>query len=299
MIGFFYIIVTFFLWGSVYVAAGLIRGDLPPTLISDLRCIIAAIPLMIVVRTKYRDVKVAKEDWKYFIIIGFCGYFLSQYLVQIAISLTGSAMTSLLNSATPVAMMLTAAVILKEKITPMKIFCLFLALAGAFVITAGSGSDKEWRGILVNIISIFFWSTASVLIRKISGKYPAVMIPAYGMAISLILHVPAAVIAARQAEVLRFTPVTVLSLLHLGILCSCVAQYTWSAALSHFPASTCSLFYPLQPIFSVIQGYFLLDEKLGPAFFAGLFLISLDVILVTLDSARHAQKPAVDFTEND
>ena len=77
-----------------------------------------------------------------------------------------------------------------------------------------------------------------------------------------------------------------LVLLYLGLVGSALPQYTWTASLSMLPASTCSLFYPLQPAFSAILGALLLDETFKPAFFLGMLLISIDVVLSTLETRR-------------
>ena len=290
VMGFIYIVITFFLWGSIYVSGKLVQSSFPPVLVSDLRCTIAAIPYFFLLRTRYRNVRIERGDIKYFILIGFLGYYVSQILVQIAIDLTGASTTALVNAVTPVMIMLFAAVLLKEKITPVKIFCLILALAGPIVIAGGVDGRGELGGIVLNLISVCTWSLTSVMIRKFSAKYPPVVIPAYGFLFSLIFHIPTAAVVLYRTDDIRITPVAVFGVLYLGIFCSSIAQYTWSMALSVFPAGTCSLFYPLQPIFSALLGYFLLNERFGPEFFIGLLLISLDVILVTLSTARESRK---------
>ena len=81
----------------------------------------------------------------------------------------------------------------------------------------------------------------------------------------------------------------IIALLYLGFVGSGLGQVTWTRALSILPASTCSLFYPLQPLFSALLGALLLHETFKPAFFAGLILISLDVVLNTLETRRQAE----------
>lgn len=71
----------------------------------------------------------------------------------------------------------------------------------------------------------------------------------------------------------------VLVLLYLGIMGSGVAQFTWTKALSELPASTCSLFYPLQAVFSAVLGAYLLGESFTVHFYLGLILISADILL--------------------
>ena len=108
----FPLLLTFFFWGSVYVAGKMIAQDVPPQLLACLRCTVAMAPLLLMAR-KHLGTKIAREDWKYFLLVGFTGYFLTISLIQLGISLTGASMASLINSMTPVSVTAMAALILK------------------------------------------------------------------------------------------------------------------------------------------------------------------------------------------
>lgn len=278
---------TFFFWGSLYVGGKLIAEDLPPALVACLRCSAAMVPLLLMAR-KHMDTKIDRADWKYFFLVGLLGYFLSIFLIQLGISLTGASMASLISALTPVSVTILAALMLKERITPVKIVCLGLALAGTIVITQGADSQSEIAGIVVILISIIAWGFASVYMRRLTAKYPSVLVTTYGMAFSLLFHIPAGLYSALTQPV-HFSPKVVLVILYLGFFASGMAQYTWTRSLSVFPASTCSLFYPLQPTFSAILGALILKETFTSTFFLGLLLISLDVVLSTWETKKLAQ----------
>ena len=174
--------VTFFIWGSVYVGGKMIADQIPAALLACLRCCTAMAPLLWMSR-RFRGIKIAREDWKYFFIVGLLGYFLTIFFIQ------------LINALTPVSVTILAALVLKEKITPIKVLCLVLALAGAIVITQGAGTQSETMGIVVVLSSVIFWGFASVHMRRLTSKYPAVLVTTYSMAISLLCHVPAGLIS--------------------------------------------------------------------------------------------------------
>jgi len=125
--------------------------------------------------------------------------------------------------------------------------------------------------------------------RKLTVKYPPVVVTCVSMTVSLLFHIPVG-IASALTQPFTVTPKAVAVLLYLGIAGSGLGQVTWTRALSMLPASTCSLFYPLQPLFSAVLGALLLHESFTPAFFIGLVLISLDVVLNTLETGRQAKK---------
>lgn len=275
---------TFFIWGSIYVAGKMISDDVPASLVACLRCVSAMLPLYFMSR-KHFGTKIDRQDYKYFFLVGALGYFLTVQMIQLGIQLTGASMASLINAMTPVAVTILAAIILKERITPVKCICLALALAGTFIITRGASTQGETLGIIVVLIGVVSFAAASVYMRRLTAKYPAVLVTTYSMAISLIFHIPVG-IAAAVTQPVTITPLAVGVLLYLGFAGSGVAQYTWTKCLSLLPASTCSLFYPLQPAFSALLGAWLLGETFTPAFFGGLLLISLDVVLNTWETGR-------------
>lgn len=276
--------VTFFLWGSVYVGGKLIAEDLPPALVACLRCAAAMVPLLLMAR-KHLGTRIDRADWKYFFLVGALGYFLTIFLIQLGISLTGATMASLINALTPVSVTILAALMLKEAITPIKLVCLALALAGTVVITQGADSQSEIAGMAVILVSVIAWGFASVYMRRLTAKYPAILVTTYSMAVSLIFHIPAGIWSAATQPV-SFSPKAVLVVLYLGFFGSGLAQFTWTKCLSLLPASTCSLFYPLQPAWSALLGALILKETFTPAFFIGLLLISLDVALSTWEAKR-------------
>ena len=275
---------TFFIWGSVYVGGKFIAQDLPPALVACLRCTTAMVPLLLMAR-KHLGIKIDRGDWKYFFLVGSLGYFLTIFLIQLGISLTGAAMASLINALTPVSVTILAAFLLKERITPVKLACLALALAGTVVITSGADNQSEITGMIVILVSVVAWGVASVYMRRLTAKYPAVLVTTYGMAISLIFHIPAGIYSAAVQPTV-FSVRAALVVLYLGFFGSGLAQFTWTKCLSLLPASTCSLFYPLQPAFSALLGAVILGETFTPSFFIGLLLISLDVALSTWEARQ-------------
>ena len=275
---------TFFIWGSIYVGGKMIADDLPAPLVACLRCCTAMVPLLWMSRN-LRGQKIDPKDWKNFAVVGLAGYFLTIFCIQVGISLTGASMASLINALTPVSVTILAAVLLKESITPIKVVCLILALAGAAVITLGAGTQSETLGIAVVLGAVICWGVASVYMRRLTAKYSPILVTTYGMAFSLLCHIPVGIYTV-ATQPFHVSLKVVLVLLYLGFMGSGVAQYTWVKCLSVLPASTCSLFYPLQPVFSALLGALLLGETFSPAFFLGLILISLDVALSTWETKK-------------
>lgn len=270
---------TFFLWGSSYVASKLIAEDIPPTLLAPLRCMVAVVPLFLMAR-KHLNIKVERKDIKWFCLVGFLGHFVNINLIQWGIELAGASMASLISALTPVSVTILASVILKEKITPVKYVCIALALAGTVIITGGAESRGEMAGVLIMLFSIICWGLASVFMRRLTMKYPAILVTFFSMSFSLLLYIPEGILTAVTQPVhISFREIAVI--VYIGVFSTGLAQFTWTRSLSRIQAGTCSLLYPLQPMFSALLGFIILGEKFHYTFFIGMLLIAADIVLCT------------------
>ena len=283
-----YLLITFFIFGSVYVAGKLIANDIPPAFVAAIRCLLALIPLGWMSR-KYWHMPIENKDKKTMFLTGFLAYFVNIQLIQLGVKLTGASVAALVNALTPVVVIFAAAFMLKEKITPIKILCLLLALAGTFVITGTASGQGEIYGIISVLGGVVSFSIASIFMRSLTAKYPPILVTFYGMVVGAVLNIPVAAYMAVTADVI-VTPKMVLALLYLSFAGSGLAQFTWAKCLSMLPAGTCSLFYPLQAVFAAILGAIILGETFTTSFFIGLVLISADIVL----SSRETEKPTAD-----
>ena len=220
--GLLYLFATFFMWGSVYVAGKLGSAQMSPFLLAALRCGIAA-PVLLVMARKHLHIRIDRADYPYFLAIGALGYYMTIDLVQLGIHLTGASTAALVNSFNPVAILLLAALWLRERITPVKLLCLALAVIGTVIVAGGAHGQSEVLGVLATLLATFTWGTASVFVRKLTGKYPAILVTAYGMALSLPLHLPTGIAAAlRQPP--RVDLGGALTVLYLGLIGSALSQ---------------------------------------------------------------------------
>lgn len=284
------LVLTFFLWGSVYVAGKLGSTELPPFQITALRCTLA-MPVLLLMARKHLRMPIRREDRKLFLAVGLLGYYLTFELVQLGVSLTGASVAALVNSFNPVAIMLLAALFLRERITPTKLLCLALAMAGTLIVAGGAHGQGELLGILSTLLATLTWGTAAVCIRKLTARYPAILVTTCGMALSLLLHIPTGIIdALRQPP--RISATGAATVLYLALAGTALAQLTWAKALAQFPAGTCSLFYPLQAVFSALLGAVVLHETFTSAFFIGLAFVAADVALSTWETSREAKQAA-------
>lgn len=278
-----FLLLTFLLWGSIYVASSYATGVFSPGVVACGRYIVGTSVLWIMARGKLKKT-IEKTDIKYFILISVLGYYLTTILNTIGIKLSGASVSSVINSMMPVGISVAAAIVLKERIRPVSVVCIALAIAGTVIVMGGS-KDAQAMGVAFMLGGIATWSIATIYIKKMSQKYPPEMIAACTMTMSLLIHLPvAAADIARNG--IQPNVGGIMALLYMGIFTTGIAQYLWGKSLAALEAGVCSAFYPLQPVFSVILGRIFLHEQLRPGFFAGAGLIALTVVINCLYNER-------------
>lgn len=219
-----------------------------------------------------------KGHWKYFLVIGVLGYFVSIGCQLLGTSLLDASLASLINAMNPITISILAALILKEKIGKRNVLSIALSVAGVYIILGVGSGNISPAGVLASLGSVTFWSLASVFIRRISVEYDPVQISLYGMVLAFLCSVPAAGIEL-AIKPCSITPAAIASCLYLGIAGTAIAHTFWNKSIKILNASTCSMWYPLQPLVSALLGIVLLGEALTPQFLTGGILICAGILI--------------------
>ena len=253
---------AFVLWGSQYVVSKVALRTIPPVTLLALRYLVSIPALLLVLRLRRALKPVDRRDWPILFVIGFTGYFASFCLQMLGIDrLTGS-LSSLLGAMNPIFIPILAALFLHERITLSKIACVALSMLGVVVIV-GVGGTADAAGVLMMLVSVFLWSTASIIIRRISGRYDPMQIALIAICCALPLTGAWSLIELQSA----------LAVLYMGIFGTAVTHSLWNYSLRVMDASFCSMFYPMQPLVSAILGVLFLHETVTPSFILGALMI--------------------------
>ncbi|MBQ6703945.1 MAG: DMT family transporter, partial [Clostridia bacterium] len=253
-----YLLLAFMLWGSIYVVSSYATAVLSSAVVACGRYVSGTAVLWIMARGKLKT-HIDGTDIKYFIIIAVLGYYLTITFNTIGIKLSGPSAASVINSMMPVGISIAAAAVLKERPNPVRMACIGLAIVGATIV-AGDSKGTRAIGAAFMLAGLAAWSIATIYIKKMTGKYPPEVITAYAMAMSLPIHLCAAGLDIAKNGI-RAELGAVIAVLYMGIFATGAAQYLWGKSLAALDAGTCSMFYPLQPIFSVILGRIFLNEQ--------------------------------------
>ena len=273
---------AFVLWGSQYVISKIALRTVPPVTLLALRYLVSVPALFIVLRLRHALTPIKKGDWPILFAIGFTGYFASFCLQMLGINrLTGS-VSSLLGAMNPIFIPILAALFLHERITPAKIACVALSMDGVVVIVGVDGT-VDASGALLMLASVFLWSTASIIIRRVSERYDPMQIALIAILCALPFTGGWSLIELQSAPC-SFTLESVLAVLYMGVLGTAVTHSLWNYSLRVMDASFCSMFYPMQPLVSSILGVLFLHEAVTPGFVIGALMICCGIVAAVISA---------------
>ena len=286
------LILSCVLWGTVYISNRYALTAVTPAELACIRFAVSAAILFPALRIRRESVGFRKEDTKYFVQIAVLGYFLSIEFIMISTKYAGASLSSLINSMSPILITVFAALILKEKMTAAKIICLIISLTGVVIVSGGIDDGGTALGVGICMMSILTWSLAAITTRRISARYDAIHITTTGILLSLLLHVPVAMVSMIRNGVPALSPLIIFCLLYSGSVGTALPHFLWNYGLEHLPASTCTMFYPLMPLTSALLAAPVLGEKLTAGFYIGAVMIMGALIISGIAEAHeHAHHP--------
>jgi Predicted permeases len=287
-----FLIIAIAAWGSLYVVSKYILGLVPTFTVLFFRYLVSAIALLILLRfRRSKPQKIARRDYKYIVLLGFLGYFLSTGAQLLGTKLSNASLASLINSLNPIFIIIFAIPILKEKITLSKVISVIAAIVGVYIIIGGVGKGGAVIGILVSFFSVVTWSLISVMLRHVTQKYDPLTVTTYGMVVAAICALPVSVVelsAMPHAVQALLNPLVVCWLVYIGVVCTALAHLLWNKSLSMIEAGKCALFYPLQPMVSALLGILFLHEIIRLSFIIGAAFILGGVIFSVFANRRAA-----------
>lgn len=277
-----FLILTTAIWGSLYVVTRIALETVPPVTLLFFRYVVASLALYAVARQGRKLVPIRPQHRKPIFLIGATAYFLSVGAQIFGTKYAGPSVAALINAMNPVFITFFAVVLLKEKLTLSKIVALLTTLTGAYVIMGGAKTTGTLIGIVCSLFSVLLWSFSAIIVRRITQHYHAVTVTAYALFVATLFAFPASLAELAVVPHVRlFSMTNLLCVAYLGIICTALASILWNKSLSLVEASTCSLFYPIQPLTSVLLSIIVLNETLSLRFIMGALLIIGGILYAT------------------
>ena len=293
--GSFYGITAAAIWGSMYVVSDVTLTVVPPFTLLVLRIVLGLFVLLPLDRRRGHRLPTGRT-LRSLLAVGMVGLGISLGAQFLGTDLSSAVNGALVTSASPAFVVLFALIILREKLTLLRLFTVVLASAGVLVILDPASADfgsETFLGDIFLAIAAITWGLYSVLIRRAATHHPlpTTTVTVVALIGGLLLAIPASLIELTQRPLGDIDIGIALGILYLGVVSTAFALLLWNRAFALVPATLAALFFFAQPLAGAVLAALFLDQAMTPTLWLGGGLIAL-AVFISLLRAPQAQTSA-------
>ena len=274
------------LWGLQQVAIKLAAADIVPLLQVTLRSAIAAVLVgaLLLWQGSWRGW--LGSTWRGGLLAGTL-FALEFFFIAQGLQYTSASHMAVFLYTAPIFSALGLALLLpSERLHRLQWLGVALCFAG---IVLAFGGDGDWaelnRQMLLGdglaLLAGLSWGLTTVVVRgsRLSEAPPTLTL-FYQLLVSFVLLLGYALASGPLAPI-RWTPVSISSLLLQAVVVSFLSYLVWYWLLRRYLASILAVFSFMTPLFGVTFGVLILQESLSLAFVLGAALVMLGILLVS------------------
>lgn len=262
------------IWSTSFVATKVALAEVPPLTLGALRFALAAV-LAGLFAAALGAVRVSGfRDFGRFALGGLLGITLYFSLENIGVGLATASDAALVVSSYPAITMLLEAGLYRRRLSAMRLFGVVLAFLGVNAVlgnalvasVSGEWGSERLLGCAVLVITGLVWALYNFATRGVVARYPMPTVVFWQTLFGALFFVPAALAEQTVVGGARWLPTTgiaLLSVAHLGVLCSVVAFLLYARGLKELDASSAVSVMNLVPVLGVAFAVVLLGEPLG------------------------------------
>ncbi len=231
--------------------------------------------------------KIDKKDFLRLFALGICGVAINQSLFLKGLHLTSPIDAAIMMITTPILVLIIASLIIKEKITSLKVVGIAIGFGGAayLVLQNMNGINKEssFLGDVYVFINACSWGTFLVLVKPLMKKYHTITILKWTFLFGLPLVLPFGIADGINFDWQSLSTETWLYAGFVIVFTTFVAYLLNTLALKELSPSIVSAYIYTQPLLTalitifIFKNDFLTWEKVFSALmiFAGVYLVSM------------------------
>lgn len=219
------------------------------------------------------------------LICGMCAgsiYFVSE---NYALQYTSTGNVSLLVSMSPIFTTALMAVIYRflPKLNVILGSLIAFVGVGCIIFSAGEGFEIKPTGDIIALCAALSWSIYTIVVKRLNPIYNSLFITRKLFFYGVLTALPLLIIQEQPLHLhLLFDlnkPTFLMNFLFLGLLCSAFAYLIWNEVMKILGSITSNNYLYLQPLVTLIAGYFVLDEKITFLGYAGCILIVGGIVI--------------------
>lgn len=296
--GYLLALTAIFFWSVNIIIASYFAASLAPFEIAFGRWFIAC---LILVPMAWKDLKrnwkLLWEKWPLVLTLALTGIVFDNTLIYYAGQTASAIDMGLLDVTGPIFLVVLSRIFLKTPISGQQILGLAIAVFGVIVIILQGdltqlSKFKLVSGDFIMLLNTFMFAVYSLLQSKRPPQVTQGALLASTAVVGVIIIFPFMLMTVSAAKLLSLQPIDYGVFIYLGVCNSVISYLAWNTALAKIGNVKTSIIYYLLPLFSGIEAYLFLHEKLYWSQFVGGVLVIGGIALVSLAGRKQeAQQP--------
>ena len=291
---------VYVVWGSTYLAIGIVVEHIPPTMMGAVRFLVAG-PLMLAwCALSGRSIRISRHTAVRLFAIGVLLLTGGNVMVGWAEKYVPTGLAALLVAVVPIWVAIIEAWVLRsDRLAVRGIVGLGLGIVGLVVllwpkIQQGNGTHANQMFLLgagALMIASLSWALGSVLSRRWQLSVGPMAATAWEMTFAGIVNTALAFGVGAHRDVI-WTGKGVAAMIYLIVAGSWIGFTAYIWLLDHVPTPKVATYAYVNPVVAVFLGWLILNERVDGWMFAGTLVIVAAVALVTTSRLKKASTPA-------
>ena len=275
------------MWGSSFAALKVSLETIPPLWVMSLRLVIGCLTITTFFLILRKNLPLTLDFWKWSLIIGFLGFSVPFSIISWGTQFIPSSLVAILMGANPIITLILAYFFLADNtLTIRMVIGVFLGLLGIILLIGFGNINADLYkaefiyGQLAVLTGTFSFALASILLKNLPQEHSFERTLGSLICGSIIGLFLAYFFSNSSLEIHEISIKSAVSLTLLGIFSTGIASVIWFKVIALKGPVFLALVNYLIPVWALILGIFLLNERINFIVGFGLIFITMGIWLI-------------------
>ncbi len=270
-------------WGANFAVVKYSLAEVSPMAFNSLRFMLAVAVMWYLAIYRGSKIRIQKGDaWPLFG-LGILGNFVYQVAFIIGIEWSYSANAAVMLGSGPVYVAILSHFLFKEKVTTPQVAGIITGFLGVLMLIFGKDGFqlelKSGLGDLMLFLATICWALYSLLSRNFLSRYKPLDLAVISMTSGGLSIILAGMPWVWQTNLLALSGEAWAGIVYSGALSIGISYIIWNHGLSKVGAVRTTAFQNFVPMFGILFGFLLLDERLSWVQYLGAIFVIAGVVM--------------------
>ncbi len=285
-------------WGISYVWMKNVYEYYEPITTMFLRLSLSSVMLYVILKIMKWNEKVAREDYRNFIILSFFSPFLFFIGESFGLKYVTATLASVIVATIPVFTPWLGLIIFRERFSVVNFFGFFISFSGVCIMVLDSDFrlTASFLGLAFLFLAVVSALVNIVILKKMTMKYSSLTIIKVQNILGALMFLPLFLIFDfKEFLVIRPSTDVYISLFNLAFFASTLAFIFFTSAVRSLGIGRTSIFANMIPVVTAITAFIILKEHIDHSKIIGIAVVIIGLLLTQKKRQRDVKKKKEDL----